>query len=180
MPDKKYKMIYADPPWRYDRCGGSGAGRHYDTMTVKEICELPVANIVSDIAMLFLWTTNSFLREAFEVVDAWGFEYKTCITWKKNKWGLGYWAWGQTEHCFLCVKGKPDVIKPPLLSTIYEHNATPHSKKPDAFRAIIEKFPLEPRIELFARTENRLFSEHVGWDVWGKEAKDSMGLFNQI
>lgn len=171
LPNKKYQLIYADPPWQYKRCGKFCAGRYYETMTVKEICDLPVKSIVADNAMLFLWTTNSFLRQAFDVVDAWGFEYKTCITWNKTRIGLGFWAWGQTEHCFLCVRGKHKRITPPVMTTYFEHNKTSHSKKPDAFRAMIERFPLFPRIELFARVENRLFSEHVGWDVWGNESE---------
>lgn len=173
---KKYQIIYADPPWQYKRKGKYCAGRYYDTMTVEQICDLPVKNITDDKALLFLWTTNSFLKQAFNVVDAWGFEYKTCITWKKNHFGLGYWAWGQTEHYFLCAKGKHKRIKPPLLTTIFEHNKTEHSRKPDKFREIIEQFPYSPRIELFARSFSPMFPKRDGWDVWGNEVESDIEL----
>lgn len=167
---KKYKIIYADPPWQYKRKGKFCAGRYYDTMTVSEICGLNVKNISDDNSILFLWTTNSFLKEAFDVVTAWGFEYKTCITWAKSHYGLGYWAWGQTEHCFLASRGKHERIKPPVCTTLFNHPKTKHSKKPDSFRDLIEKFPYEPRIELFAR--EKVF----GWDVWGNEVDSDINL----
>ncbi len=174
--NKKYQIIYADPPWQYKRNGRYCAGRYYETMTVDQICKLSVQDIAADNALLFLWTTNSFLKQAFNVVEAWGFEYKTCITWVKHKQGLGFWAWGITEHCFLCAKGDHKRITPPLISTVYDARSTRHSKKPDSFRAMIEKFPYKPRIELFARKENLLFSEHIGWDVWGNEVESDIKL----
>ena len=177
--EKKYQIIYADPPWPYNRKGKGCAGRHYNLMTIKEICDLRVKDIVSENALLFLWTTNSFLREAFDVVDAWGFEYKTCITWNKKRHGLGYWAWGQTEHCFLAIRGNPPRKVPPILSTIFEHKRSSHSEKPDAFRKLIEQFQLEPKLELFARGDTRekdLFGNniHDGWDVWGNEIESNI------
>jgi N6-adenosine-specific RNA methylase IME4 len=168
FPDKKYQIIYADPPWKYKRNGKFCAGRYYNTMTTEEICLIPVNTISDNNCLLFLWTTNSFLHDAFHVIESWGFNYKTCITWKKHHFGLGYWAWGQTEHCLLAAKGKFPRFKPPLLSTIFEHNKTKHSKKPDEFRNIVSKFPHKNKIELFARPIDDLFV-YQGWDVWGNE-----------
>lgn len=163
FPNKKYQIIYADPPWQYKRKGGSGAGRIYNTMTIQQICKLPVKLLSDTNALLFLWTTNSFLREAFDVVNAWGFEYKTCLTWDKLNQGLGYWLWGKTEHCFLCAKGKHRRIIPPLGSTILHAKKGKHSQKPKEVRELIERFPHTNKIELFAR------EKHEGWDVWGNE-----------
>ncbi|HMM32894.1 MAG TPA: MT-A70 family methyltransferase, partial [Clostridia bacterium] len=104
---KKYHTIYADPPWP-ERGGGKikrGADRHYTLMTVKEITALPVAAIANDNAHLYLWTTNNYLKAAFEVMEAWGFRYVTNITWGKDRIGLGQYFRGQTEHCLFGVKG---------------------------------------------------------------------------
>lgn len=87
FPNKKYKTIYADPPWK-ESGGGKikrGADRHYPLMSTKEICELPVWKIADDNCHLYLWTTNNFLQDAFKVIEAWGFTYITCITWMKDR-----------------------------------------------------------------------------------------------
>lgn len=168
--NKKYQIIYADPPWRYKRNGKFCAGRYYDTMSVSEIQGLPVSELADERCLLFMWTTNSFLHDAFHVIESWGFEYKTCITWKKNHFGLGYWAWGQTEHCLLAAKGKFPRFKPPLLKTIFEHDRTRHSEKPSDFRKLIENFPGENLLELFARQKAE------GWDVWGNEVECDVDL----
>lgn len=167
----KYQIIYADPPWQYSRNGKYCAGRYYETMTTEQIMALPVIDLSDKNCLLFLWTTNSFLHDAFHVIDAWGFEYKTCLTWKKQKFGLGYWLWGQTEHCLLAAKGKHDRMKPPVGTTILEAVAFGHSQKPDAMYSLIEKFPYEPRLELFAREQSPMFPKRDGWDVWGNQIK---------
>ncbi len=105
--NKKYKTIYADPPWQ-ESGGGKikrGADRHYPLMTTKEICELPVQQIADENCHLYLWTTNNFLQDAFKVMEAWGFEYITCITWMKDRQGLGQYYRGLTEHCLFGRKG---------------------------------------------------------------------------
>jgi len=167
---KKYQIIYADPPWQYKRKGGSGAGRIYSTMTVEEICGLPVKEIADRNSLLFLWTTNSFMREAFDVVESWGFTYKTCMTWDKINQGLGYWLWGKTEHLFVCAKGKHKRITPPISSTIIHVKKGKHSQKPVEVRRIVEKFPHTDKIELFARQKS------PGWDVWGNEVESDIIL----
>ncbi len=104
----KYKTIYADPPW-LEQGGGAkykrGADRHYPLMKTANIARLPVAELAEDNAHLYLWVTNNFLRDGFEVMEAWGFKYKTTITWAKDRFGLGQYFRGQTEHCLFGVRG---------------------------------------------------------------------------
>lgn len=167
---KKYQIIYADPPWQYKRKGKYCAGRYYSTMTVDEITQLPIKKLADDNSLLFIWTTNSFLPDTFKIIEAWGFQYKTCITWDKERYGLGYWAWGQTEHCLLCSRGKHKRIVPPLCKTIIKEKKTRHSSKPKAMYELIERFPQKNRLELFARFKRQ------GWDVWGNEVESDIDL----
>lgn len=114
--DKKYEVIYADPPWRYSdrKCNGA-CEFHYETMKLEEIKKLPIPQIADKNCVLFLWTTYPMLREALELIEAWGFTYKSIgFQWiKKNKsgkgwfFGLGRWTRGNTEPCLIAVKGKP-------------------------------------------------------------------------
>ena len=107
---KKYSIIYADPPWRYERNGVQGAAeKHYPTMSIDELCRLPVSELSEKDSILFLWTTFPQLREALRVIKAWGFEYKSvAFVWLKlNKsgkgwfYGLGFWTRGNAEICLL-------------------------------------------------------------------------------
>lgn len=114
FPNKKYKTIYADPPWK-ESGGGKikrGADRHYPLMSTKEICELPVWKIADDNCHLYLWTTNNFLQDAFKVIEAWGFTYITCITWMKDRQGLGQYYRGLTEHCLFAPERECCHIRP--------------------------------------------------------------------
>ena len=177
LPDKKYKVILADPPWQYDDAGCSGcAADQYTTMDNDEICALPVWNIAAEDAVLFLWATYPKLKEAFDVIAAWGFTYKSiAFQWiKKNRngignfYGLGRWTRGHTEPCLLATQGKPARIN----SSVFQIIQTPirqHSQKPDEQYVKIEKLMGDlPRIELFAR------NRRVGWDSWGKERSDTV------
>lgn len=167
--DKKYRTIYVDPPWP-EYGGGKikrGADRHYPLLSIKEIMALPVAKIAEPNCHLYLWATNNYLPFAFEVMKAWGFTYKTIITWGKDKIGLGQYFRGQTEHCLFGVKGclpykvadgKRQQGRTLILAPRHEH-----SRKPDEMRQMIEKVSYEPRIELFAR------ERFPGWDAWGNE-----------
>ena len=103
LPTGPFQVIVADPPWRYE----SRADLPYPTMAIENIKALPVAAIAADDALLWLWTTTAHLRVAFDVVHAWGFEYKTLLTWVKDRMGTGEWLRGQTEHCLLAARGKP-------------------------------------------------------------------------
>ena len=169
---KKYQIIYADPPWRYDRKGVQGAAeKFYPTMTQEEISKLPVADIADENAVLFLWATFPKLPEALRLIDAWGFNYKSIgFLWlKQNKknptwfYGLGFWTRGNAEICLLATKGRPHRES----NKIHQFVIAPlrvHSQKPDIVRdKIIELMGDLPRIELFARQRAK------GWDAWGNE-----------
>lgn len=170
----KYNIIYADPPWAYkDRAlaGNRGACCKYPVMQTKDIGDIPIGNIAADDAILFMWVTMPKLNECFELIKAWGFEYKTCgFVWvKRNKkasslfWGMGRWTRANAEICLIATKGKPKRqatnVHSVILSPIEEH-----SKKPAEVRdRIVQLCGDLPRIELFAR-------QHAeGWDCWGNE-----------
>lgn len=172
---KKYRTIYADPPW-LERGGGRtykrGADRHYPLMRTVDICNLQidglhVSHLADNNAHLYLWATNTFLADALRVIDAWGFEYKTTITWAKDRIGLGQYFRGQTEHCLFAVRGvlpyKSIDGKRAQGTTLITAPRTIHSKKPEEMRRIIERVSYPDFIELFAR------EKHEGWDAWGNE-----------
>ena len=174
LPNKKYDIIYADPPWRYKGFSSKGEGKnanqHYDCMSIEDICKLPVKNISKDNCILFMWVTDPLLEKAFDVIKAWGFIYKTvAFTWaksNKNKLGmftgLGYWTRGNPEMCLLATKGKPKRISKSVPQLIVEKRRE-HSRKPDVMYSHIENLLQGPYIELFARQKRN------GWDSWGNE-----------
>lgn len=174
FPDKKYKIIYADPPWSYkDKAlsGNRGACCKYDVMTIEDIKNLPVAEISDDDCVLFIWVTLPMIQEGLDVIKSWGFKYKTvAFNWvKKNKksnswfWGMGNWTRSNSEICLLATKGKPKRICARIHSII-DTPVEGHSKKPQLVRDRIVKLMGDiPRIELFARNTSE------GWEVWGNE-----------
>jgi len=177
FPDKKYNIIYADPPWKYKESWGNGQVG-YVTMTNEEIKNMPVKDILDEQAHLYLWVTNPFIKEGLEVCESWGFEYKTLITWVKTyqdgtpEMGMGYYFRGCTEHIIFGVKNKMKCLNKTTRNMVVEVNPKKHSKKPDCFKDMIIKSSGDiPRIELFARIEPDLFSDGTGgWDVWGNES----------
>jgi N6-adenosine-specific RNA methylase IME4 len=144
-------------------------------MKVKDIIDLPVKEITDENAHLYLWITNNYLQEGLITMKSWGFNYKTMITWAKDKFGLGQYFRGKTEHCLFGVKGmipyrKVDGKRQQGTTLIYAPRGK-HSKKPNEIRDIILKVSGDlPRIELFTRREEGLISIHEGWDTWGNEA----------
>ena len=168
MPDGKYNVIYADPPWKYDYGFDihGAADRHYPTMTVKELCELPIHDIVETNAVLFLWTTSPKLFDSSEIIKAWGFEYKTSFIWDKIKHVMGHYNSVRHEFLLVCVKGsfpkQSDTLHDSVISI---ERSDKHSEKPIYFRELIEDmYPRSKKIELFARAKIE------GWDTWGQEA----------
>ena len=161
----KYRVIYADPPWKYgDERDGSttGATDHYPTMSIAELCDLPVADIAEDNAVLFLWTTSPLLEDSFKVINAWGFRYKSSFVWDKIKHNMGHYNSVRHEFLLICTRGSctPDVVK--LYDSVQAIERTEHSKKPEEFRAIINTlYTHGNKIELFAR------QPAAGWEVWG-------------
>lgn len=172
---KKYKIIYADPPWQYRVYSKKGQGRsaenHYHTMNIKDIMALPVDKIADKDCILFLWITFPCLKEGIEVMERWGFKYKTCgFNWvkrnkKKNTYfiGLGFWTRSNSEVCLIGTKGQPKRVSKSV-SHICDARIMEHSKKPAEIRErIVELCGELPRIELFARDKVK------GWDSLGDE-----------
>lgn len=180
----KYNIVYADPPWKYKENWGNGTNEHtYSTLTVDEIKNLKVNRITSADAHLYLWVTNPFIKEGLEICKAWGFEYKTLITWVKQysngnpEMGMGYYFRGATEHIIFGVKGKLKIKNKITKNVVFAINPRLHSKKPSIFREMIVKCSGDlPRIELFARSNGSKLEAktYLGWDLWGKEADNEL------
>jgi len=182
---KKYQIIYADPPWKYRVwCYGTGSGRssdqYYPTMELGDICSLPVREIADKDCILFLWATWPKLKEALQVIEAWGFEYKTDgFVWVKQNpsgkgffCGLGYWTRKNTEFVLLATKGSPKRINRSVREIVVSPRER-HSQKPAEVRdRIVQLVGDLPRIELFAREKAE------GWDVWGNEVESDIRLEN--
>lgn len=171
LTPRRYPIIYADPPWRYENPPMGGTNRsienHYPTLDLGEICALPVADIAADDCLLYLWATAPKLAECFQVIDAWGFEYRTCMVWVKDKIGMGYHARNRHELLLICKRG---AIPPPSVEdrpdSVVEAARGKHSEKPDEFYEIIERaYPTLAKIELFARETRE------GWAAWGNQAR---------
>ena len=155
-------VIVADPPWEY----ASGNSLPYPTMSLDKIRALPVGKLAEQDAILWLWTTNTHLRAAFEIAETWGFEYKTLLTWVKDRMGTGEWLRGQTEHCLLAARGKPVFIHGSY-TTMLNAARREHSRKPEEFYSLVEATCPGSRLELFAR------QARAGWQLFGNQT----GLF---
>jgi ParB/RepB/Spo0J family partition protein len=163
-----YRVIVADPAWPY--------GNEYDAeyrrvtspyleMSLGEICALPVGSIAHEDAILWLWTTNAFMQNAFTVLNAWGFEPKTILTWAKDRMGIGLWLRGQTEHCILATRGQP-VVTLSKQTTLLNAPLRAHSQKPVEFYDLVESLCPAPRYaDLFSR-----YRHNDKWDCHGDEA----------
>lgn len=173
--DKKYNIIYADPPWEYKESGSGNrvVKSHYCTMSVEDICNLPIPKISDSISILFIWVTFPRLQEGLKVIESWDFKYYGLgfdwIKLSKNgnpSWGMGYYTRQNTEICLIGVKDKKHRIKPKVrnvLSVIHSQRRE-HSRKPDEVRDYIVQICGDiPGIELFARQQVE------GWDCWGNE-----------
>lgn len=165
---QRFGTIYADPPWQYgNQATRASTDKHYETMTVDEICALPIEALAADRAHLHLWTTNAFLPDAFRVIEAWGFEYRSCFVWCKPQMGIGnYWRVSH-EFLLLGVRGDAVTFTDKTLKSWESLDRTKHSKKPEAVRDKIEAATpkLTPRLELFARVVSK------GWAAWGDQVK---------
>jgi len=171
LPEGKYNVIYADPPWTYnDTCEdgaiqSKGAKDHYSTMTIKQLCNLDIQSLCVDDAILFLWVTSPLLEECFEVINSWGFKYKASFIWDKIKHNMGHYNSVRHEFLLLCTKGSftPENLK--LFDSVVSVEKTKkHSQKPKIFYEMIEElYPSGKKIELFARNTRK------DWDSWGNE-----------
>lgn len=167
----RYPIVYADPPWRYENPPMGGTNRsienHYPTMTLEEICALPVGELATDDALLYLWATAPKLAECMKVIEAWGFEYRTNLVWDKEVIGMGYHARNQHEILLVAKRGEippPEPGKQP--ASVHRERRTEHSAKPIFYYEMIETaYPQLPKIELFSR------SQREGWAAWGNQSE---------
>jgi N6-adenosine-specific RNA methylase IME4 len=176
---RKFRTILADPPWRFDNRTGKVAPEHrrlsrYETMTLDDICALPVEGLAAETAHLYLWVPNALLPEGLRVLEAWGFRYKSNLIWHKVRKdggsdgrGVGFYFRNVTEMILFGVRGKNARTLPPGRSQVnmIETRKREHSRKPDEQYAIIEACSDGPYLELFARGERKK------WETWGKQAE---------
>jgi N6-adenosine-specific RNA methylase IME4 len=166
-PQGCYPILYADPPWRYDHFTElpRAVDTHYPTMALEDICSLPVGELTTPDALLFLWATSGNLAEAFSVMTAWGFQYCASMVWVKDKIGMGYYCRLQHEFLLIAKRGNPPPPSPQArVSSVVYAPRQAHSQKPEAFYQVIERmYPTLPKLELFAR------STREGWQGWGNE-----------
>lgn len=177
---KKYKTIYADPPWQFQNRTGKVAPEHkrlnrYSTMKFDEIKSLPVEKAADEKCHLYLWVPNALLPEGLEVMKAWGFDYKTNIIWEKVRKdgmpdgrGVGFYFRNVTEILLFGIKGDKNRTLGPGRSQVnlIRSIKREHSRKPDEFISLIEQCSSSPFLELFAR------GSRSGWDMWGNQAND--------
>lgn len=177
---KKYKTIYADPPWQFANRTGKMAPEHkrlnrYSTMKLDDIKKLPVSEVSDDKCHLYLWVPNALLPEGLEVMKAWGFEYKTNLVWEKVRKdgmpdgrGVGFYFRNVTEIVLFGIKGDNNRTLQPGRSQVnlLRSMKREHSRKPDEFISLIENCSTGPYLELFAR------GDRENWDMWGNQATE--------
>ena len=170
FPDKKYQIIYADPPWNVKRgplwnSNGPTRDLPYKTMSINEIKQMDIKSLCEKNAHLYLWTINKYIQESYEISRCWGFNVSCMLTWEKPPHGIGIGGTyiQTTEHLLFCRKGTLKTKKR-IDRTCFQHKRLKHSEKPAMFRDMIVEVSGDlPRIELFARQKTE------GWDVWGNE-----------
>jgi len=176
---KKYSTILADPPWQFTNRTGKVAPEHrrlsrYTTLTLAEICEIPVADAAADQSHLYLWVPNALLPDGLAVMRAWGFTYKTNIVWHKVRKdggpdgrGVGFYFRNTTELILFGIKGKIRTLAPGRSQVnIIKSMKQEHSRKPDEQYRIIEECSPGPYLELFARGKRK------GWTLWGDQSEN--------
>ena len=175
----KYRTIVADPPWKYGKWAAPTNRKMqeydmpYETMSVEAIKALNVADLADENCELYLWTTQKYLPDAFEVLKAWGFKYCQTLTWCKTPRGKGQGGVYCPTNEFLILGRKGKMPKVERVDTTWFHTKRPHnahSKKPDFFQELIETVSDAPRLEMFARRKR------VGWDIWGNELENDVEL----
>lgn len=181
LGDKRYSTILADPPWRFQNRTGKMAPEHkrlcrYETLTLDDICVLPVDKAAADRAHLYLWVPNALMPDGLRVMEAWGFQYKTNIIWEKIRKdggpdgrGVGFYFRNVTEMILFGIRGKNMRTLAPGRSQVnfIESRKREHSRKPDEQYDIIENCSPGPYLELFAR------GTRPGWTSWGQQADNS-------
>lgn len=164
LKGQQFGCIYADPPWQYgNQATRASTDNHYDTMTVDQLCEMPVAELAANDAHLHLWTTNAFIFESKRLIEAWGFEYRSMFIWAKTQMGIGnYWRVSH-EILLLGIRGNAKRFNDRSLKSWGEFDRGPHSAKPEAIRGMVEKASSGPYLELFGR------QQIIGWTIFGNQ-----------
>ncbi|MBK6869788.1 MAG: hypothetical protein IPG98_18440 [Burkholderiales bacterium] len=166
---ERYPVIYLDPPWRYEHAESEARAieNQYPTMSLDEIKAMDMTRVAFDDCVMFMWATSPKLAEAFEVLDAWGFSYRTCAVWDKQKIGMGYYFRQQHELLLVAVKGQPPTPAPAdRPSSVLSYPRGQHSSKPHEVYEVIEAmYPTLQKLEMFCRTPR------AGWGVWGNQSK---------
>ena len=173
LPKGSFNIILADPPWKYQfsETYSRSIPAHYPDMDLKAICDLKKKLPIAENAILFLWVTSPKLEEAFKVIEAWGFEYKTSFVWVKDKIGMGYYCRNQHEFLLVATKGNFYTPEPKnrFSSIINAKRTSLHSEKPEIVYDTIEKmYPKGKGLELFARKNDRSY-----WKCWGLEYENN-------
>jgi len=167
LTEQPYPLILADPPWKYEFSSNDNRKieNHYPTMDLETICKLPIQKVSMDDCILFLWATSPKLQEAMQVMEAWGFDYKSSMVWVKDKIGMGYYARQRHEFLLIGLKGQIPAPAPEArVDSVVESPRQEHSQKPAKFYEIIEgMYPDLPKLELFARNKRE------GWESWGNQ-----------
>ena len=167
LPEGTYNLVLADPPWRYEfsKSDSRKIENQYPTMELGDICALDIKSISHDDCVLFMWATSPKLADSMEVLTGWGFEYKTCMIWAKDKIGMGYYARQRHELLLIATRGTPSVPSPSdRPDSVIEAPREEHSRKPDVFYGVIEKmYPKSEKVELFCRRPRD------GWTAWGNQ-----------
>ena len=184
--DQQFGTILADPPWQFKNRTGKMAPEHkrlfrYSSMTLEEIKELPISLITQEKSHLYLWVPNALIKEGLEVMDCWGFEYKTMLIWYKIRKdggpdgrGVGFYYRNVTEPCLFGTK-KNLRTKPPFNEVnIITSRKREHSRKPDEIYDKIERKSPGPYLELFAR------NSRSGWCQWGNEHNQKQEMLESI
>lgn len=166
----RYRTIVADPPWHYPHGYGRGVDGQmpYPTLSVGDVCDLPVSDLADQSAHLYLWTTNEHLRYAFAVVGAWGFTYRMTLVWCKPGLGMGGAFRPNHELILVGERGKHEPKRRDVGTWHVWPNTKRHSEKPEGFYDLVETVSYGPYLEMFAR-RNRL-----GWDTWGNESLEHL------
>ena len=164
LPDGKYQVFYADPPWQYSNSGfAQSAANQYPTMPTDSICLFPISDMAMDDSVLFLWVTSPLLPDGLRVMGKWGFEYKASMVWVKDR-APGIRFWVDTRHEILLIGARGSFMPRETFDSVHEEAVTRHSKKPEEYYAMIESmFPNAKMIELFSR------NARDGWEAWGNE-----------
>ena len=167
LPNDKFDLIYADPPWQYGNSMPeyfTEQANHYPLMSIDEICAMPIKTITNPNAVLFLWVTSPILQDAFRVIESWGFEYKTSFIWDKIKHNMGHYSSVRHEILLLCIHGSYPLHNLKLYDSVYSKERAEHSKKPEYYYHMIEDIYCNAnKIELFSRNKRE------GWTSYGNQ-----------